>query len=320
MPDSEWPTIRPSDDDQFAARIQAEVVAAAERRRREDVNVARVEREIERAWAHVAPPGAAGAREELLLDRVDRLSLIDVDAPLGSRPGVKQVKGAIRKGTYWYLRYMSDQLNALHNVHARLLRRMDERLSQVEAAAGVDERVDGLVSASVTPGGEIGSLIAEKLDVANGPVVVAECGTGACVAALSSAGADAFGVSSDTQSVLSGIDAGIDLRVGDGAKALADAESGSLGAAVIGGSLQRRSISQLLAVVDDAVAAVGSGGWVAVVPEDLSSRSAVEVELLAGRGLSAAAWSRLFTSVGLSSEQVSHSEAGLDAVVIARRP
>ncbi len=132
------------EDDHFASRIQAEVVAAAEQRRREDVTVARVEREIERVWADVAPPGAAGDRDELLLDRVERLSLIDVDAPLGDRPGAKQLKGAIRKGTYWYLRYMSDQLNALHNVHARLLRRMEERLVEVESAVGIDDRIDGL--------------------------------------------------------------------------------------------------------------------------------------------------------------------------------
>jgi len=316
--DSDSPTTPPAAGDHFAARIQAEVVAAAERRRREDVNIARVEREIERAWAHVAPPGAVGPAEELLLDRVDRLSMIDVDAPLGGRPGVKQVKGAIRKGTYWYLRYMSDQLNALHNVHARLLRRMDERLSEVEAASGLDARLATLVSPAVAPGAEIGALLAAHLGAADGPVVVASCGNGECVGALNAAGRSAFGLDADPQAVLAGIDAGYDLRVADAGHEIANAEADSLGAVVIGGGLQRQAVSRLLGLCDAAVAAVGSGGVVAVVPEDAMSRSSVDGELLAGRGLSSAAWLRVFAGAGLEASSHAHGEAGLDAVVIAR--
>ncbi|MEQ8840648.1 MAG: methionine biosynthesis protein MetW [Acidimicrobiales bacterium] len=310
--------VPPLDDDHFAARIQAEVVASAERRRREDVNVARLEREIERVWADVAPPGAAGDAEELLLDRVDRLSLIDVDAPIGERPGIKQVKGAIRKGTYWYLRYMSDQLNALHNVHARLLRRMDERLTEVEAAVGLDDRIDQLATPAATPGGEIGELLAARLATVDGPVLVAACGEGRCVAALQDRGVPAFGVDTDAAAVLAGIDAGLDLRVGDATAELAAIEAGTLGAVVIGGAVARAGVSSLLGLLDQAVAAVGTGGAVAVVPENLAARAPVDAEFLAGRGLSAAAWVRAMAAAGLETELVAHGEAGHDAVVIAR--
>ncbi|MEZ5243836.1 MAG: methionine biosynthesis protein MetW [Acidimicrobiales bacterium] len=321
MPDSDSPTPSPADhDDHFAARIQAEVMAAAERRRREDVHLARVEREIERVWADVAPPGAAGPAEELLLDRIDRLSLIDVDAPVGERPGIKQVKGAIRKGTYWYLRYMSDQLNALHNVHARLLRRMDERLAAVEAAVGLDPRVDSLVGPAMPPSAAIGELLASRLADSPGPTVVAACGTGDCVGALQSAGVASFGIDTDADAVLRGIDAGLDLRVGDAARELASLETGTLGAVVIGGALQRGTVSTLLSLLDVAVAAVRTGGSVVVVPEDRATRTGVDAELLVDRSLSAAAWGRAMTAAGLTVEMLDHDQVGVDTVVIARCP
>lgn len=318
MSDSDFAPPSSASDGHFAARIQAEVVAAAERRRREDVGLARVEREIERVWADVAPPGAAGPTEELLLDRIDRLSLIDVDAPIGDRRGIKQVKGAIRAGTYWYLRYMSDQLNALHNVHARLLRRMDERLGDVEAATALDPRIDALVAAPAVPGASIGRLVAGRIDADRGPVLVGDCGDGGCVGALESAGLSAFGIDADADAVLAGIDHGLDLRVADPAGELAAFEADTLGAVVIGGRLQRRAVSALLALLDAAVAAVGDGGLVIVVPEDLGSREAVDAELLVGRGLSAAAWTRVMEARGLEVESVTHGEPGLDDVVVAR--
>jgi hypothetical protein len=321
VPDSDSPTPAPAaHDDHFAAQIQAEVMAAAERRRREDLNLARVEREIERVWADVAPPGAAGPAEELLLDRVDRLSLIDVDAPVGERPGIKQVKGAIRKGTYWYLRYMSDQLNALHNVHARLLRRMDERLARVEAAVGLDPRVDSLGGRAAPPNDAIGQLLAPHLSEGPGPVMVASCGTGDCVGVLQSAGVPCFGIDADAASVLQGIDAGIDLRVGDASTELASLEAGTLGAVVIGGGLQRGTVSTLLSLLDVALSAVRRGGIVVVVPEDRSAWTGVDAELLPARSLSAAAWERAMRAAGLDVEMVVHDEVGVDTVVVARCP
>jgi len=80
------PSAASEDAAAYIARIRAEIEADAERRRRQEPEIQRCEREIERAWIDVAPPGAAGEQGELLLDRADRLSMIDVDAPLGVKP------------------------------------------------------------------------------------------------------------------------------------------------------------------------------------------------------------------------------------------
>jgi len=44
----------------YIALARAEIEADAERLRRQDPELARRERELERAWVDVAPPGAAG--------------------------------------------------------------------------------------------------------------------------------------------------------------------------------------------------------------------------------------------------------------------
>jgi hypothetical protein len=319
-PDSTTPAPSDDDDRRFTQRIQAEIAADAERRRREDPELARVEREIERAWAHVAPPGAAGPTEELLLDRIDRLSMVDVDAPLGSRAGVRQVKGMIRKGTYWYLRYLGDQLNALHNVQARLLRRMDERLARIESTVGLERSLGELVEPASAPGRAVGEIVVAAIGSSPGVVMVASCGAGDCVASLVAGAVSAYGVDADPEAVLGGIDAGLDLRVADPAEHLDGLEPGSLAGVVIGGALQRGTVSGVVAVARSAAAACRSGGVVIVAPEALAERSTVDAELLAGRGVSAQAWARVLQATGATTELRPVDQVGLDAVVIARLP
>lgn len=308
---------QPSADDQFAARIQAEIMAAAEQRRREDPRLARAEREIERAWAEVAPPGAVGTTEELLLDRVDRLAMVDVDAPIGSKPGIRQVKGAIRKGTYWYLRYMSDQLNAFHNVQARLLRRLDQRIAALEAVAGLDRAVDGLVRPAPRPGRACGAAVAAALPD-GGRVLVVAAGQGDALAGL--AGVSAYGVESDAASALVGIDAGVDLRVDDPIDHLRSLEAGSLAGVLLGGAPLRCGPAAARALVETAAATCAPGGVVAVAVEDRSRWTEADRELLAGRGLAPDTWAVLLGPAAASVDIVPVDDDGIDRLVVARRP
>lgn len=304
--------------DQFAARVQAEIMQAAEERRRESPELARTEREIERAWAEVAPPGAVGSAEELLLDRVDRLAMVDVDAPIGSKPGIKQVKGAIRKGTYWYLRYMSDQLNAFHNVQARLLRRFDERISELESIAGVDRAVDELVVPAAPPGAGSGTALAGAI-AGDGRVVVLAAGAGASLGPLTEQ-LTAYGVEADPQVALAGIDAGLDLRVGDPVEHLSSIEADSLAGVLLGGSVQRCGPAAAIALVTAAAAALRPGGVVAVAVEDRSGRTEADRELLAGRGLAASTWAAVLGAQAATVEMVPVEDAGIEQVVLARLP
>lgn len=302
----------------FARRIQSEVEADAERRRREDPLLAREEREIERIWAQIAPPGAVGSREELLLDRVERLSMIDVDAPLGERPGVRQVKGAIRKGTYWYLRYMSDQLNALHNVQSRLLRRLDERVLRLEGAAGLGSMLDDLLGPPSAPGAAVGTRAAGVLADQTGPVLVASSGSGDAVAALTAAGVRAYGVDGDAEVVVRGVDAGLDLRVADPRVELQATEAGSLGGLVLGGFASRLMVAEIVEALDEAARVLGPEGVLVVAVDDPAARTGPHAELVAGLGVSPAAWALLAARHAVDVVEIEVDGGEVTRLVVAR--
>ena len=305
-----------TDPQAYINRVRAEIEAEAETRRRRDPELQRQEREIERAWIEVAPPGAAGSQGELLLDRADRLAMIDVDAPLGAKPGIRQVKGAIRKGAYWYLRYVTDQVNALNNVLTRLLRRFDERISALEDAAAVADGGD-LLDPVPEPGDAVADAVAGVLAGHPGRAVVLGCGGGALVRPLHAAGAAVHGVDVDALAILPGVRDGLDLRADDPATHLAGARAGEFGAIVAAGFVEDLGPAAARRVVEQATTAVGNG-TVVVATADPADRDVVERELRAGRGLSPATWAHLFERIGASVELVGTSDPRLRTLVVAR--
>ncbi len=296
-------------------RVRAEIEAEAEVRRRSDPELARREREIERAWVDVAPPGAAGAQHELLLDRADRLSLIDVDAPIGARSGVRQVKGAIRKAIYWYLRYVTDQINALSNVMTRLLRRMDERLEAVEHAVGLAADDTGLAGPVPAPSPETASRIADQFD--SGHVLVLSCGAGSAVAACVARGASAHGVDRDPVTVLPGVEQGLDLRAADPLTHLSSVETDSLDGVVLAGIVETLPLPSIVRMAEDIVRVLAPGGRLVVAVADPADREPVEAELRIGRGLSPAGWQRVLESRGFDARVTEVSGDRIRELVIA---
>gem|GEM_PF-783580 len=301
----------------YINRVRAEIEADAELRRRRDPELQRREREIERAWIDVAPPGAAGPQRELLLDRADRLAMIDVDAPLGARPGVRQVKGAIRKGTYWYLRYVTDQVNALNNVMTRLVRRLDERIAEVESAVHLDE-LDTLIDAPPEPSTIVADAVA-ALDWADGRIAVLSCGAGNVARALHDSGRQVYGVDQDALAILPGVRDGIDLRSGDPIVHLREIEDGTLGGVVLAGMVENLAPAVIWNVLNGALRAVGPGGVVAIAAASPRDRDLVESELRASRGISAETWAHLAERAGAVTEMVPTSDPRIAHVVVARR-
>lgn len=305
-----------TDSQAYINRVRAEIEAEAETRRRRDPELQRQEREIERAWIEVAPPGAAGSQGELLLDRADRLSMIDVDAPLGTKPGIRQLKGSIRKGVYWYLRYVTDQVNALNNVLTRLLRRFDERISSLEDAAAVAD-VGGLVDPVPEPDGAVADTVASILADHAGRVVVLGCGSGVLVRPLHDAGVAVHGVDVDALAILPGVRSGLDLRAGEPASHLAAARAGEFGAVVAAGFVEDLGPAAAQRVVEQAIAAVGNG-TVVIATGDPADRDVIDRELRVGRGLSPATWAYLFGRTGATVDLVETADPRLRTLVVAR--
>ena len=310
----------PDEPSAFVAMVRAEIEAEAEMRRRRDPELRRLEREIERAWVEVAPPGATGDQRELLLDRADRLAMIDVDVPLGDRRGVRQMKGAIRKGTYWYLRYVSDQLNALNNVITRLLRRLDGRLSDVESALQLGSNRE-LLSAPPQPSPDVAAAVAAIFSAAEARrVAVVSAGGGEVVAALHAAGIRCYGIETDPLLALKGVQLGLDLRAGSPFEHLAELNDGEIDGLVLTGEVENMAIAALWRTIGHARRVVASGGTVVVAAADPAHRETVERELRAGRGISSESWCHLFSRTGSDTEIVPSFDVRIPSLVVARIP
>ena len=306
---------RSSDPAAYIRRVRAEIEAEAETLRRQDPQLQRLERDIERAWIDVAPPGAAGSQRELLLDRADRLAMIDVDVPVGERPGIRQAKSAIRKGMFWYLRYVTDQINALNNVLTRLLRRLDERVAALEAdaaLAGTDALVDPVPEASAA----VSEAVAGAVAAAGGRGVVLGCGAGALVDSLAAAGTSVHGIDRDPVAV----QAGLDLRAGDPGEHLRDTAAGSLDLIVVARFVEELAPNAAHRLIRLATDALADGGTIVVVAADPGGRDVVEAELRAGRGLSPATWEHLFARAGLDATTVATTDDRIESIVVGRAP
>ncbi len=301
----------------YANRIQAEIEAEAEKRRRSEPEIERLEQEIERAWKGVAPD-AAGSSQQRLVDRVEQLSLIDVHAPTGQRPGASHVKRVVRKFTRWYMRFVVDQLNSLHYFQGRLLRGLDQRLTRLER----ESRLSGTVSEFVDPLPEadaaLCAAVANRLQSVDDPVAVVSCGGGAIVAALADAGIPAHGVDQTGAAIMAGANDGLDLRVGSPLKHLEAFADSTLGAVVLTRVVEHRGIVDAVHVVDEALRCVGPSGTVVVAVADPCIRTGPEAELLRGSGLSPQAWAHLLTRRGCVIETVEITGSRVETLVLAR--
>lgn len=299
-------------------RIRAEIEADAETRRRQDPDLARLERDIERTWMDVAPPGAAGDDPgELLLDRADRLALIDVDAPVGERRGIREVKGAIRKTIYWYLRYVTDQMNAFSGVLTRLLRRMNERLDHVEHVVGIYRDDRDLLDPPVAPSAATSAAIAQE--IGTGRTVVLSCGDGPVVAALDEAGGSAYGIDRDSVALLPGVERGLDLRTGDPQAHLVELETGSIDGLVLAGFVETLPVAMLVDLIDISLERLADGGRLVVAVVDPGDRSSIEAELRQGRGISPETWAHLLDRRGGTVRVVDAPGPRITRLVIATK-
>lgn len=277
-----------ADPASLTRRLQVEIEAEAERRRRRDPELARRERELERAWAAVSPPGADGDPDAVLLDRLDRLALVDVDVPVGSKPGIRQVKGFLRKLLYWYLRYLADQINALTGILTRFAHRVDARLRVVEEALDLDA-LDELIDPP-EPSTAVIAAVAAQIDT--GPVVVCTCGTGSLVAALDPALVP-HGIDPRPERLVEASRAGHDVRSGDPIEHLRGLPAGSVGTVVLTGIVEQLALGPARRLLELARRAVGEGGRLIVVAADPGRRDTVNRDLLVGRGLAPATWAHL---------------------------
>ncbi|MEM9200852.1 MAG: methyltransferase domain-containing protein [Actinomycetota bacterium] len=284
----------------YMNRVRSEIEAAAEALRHDDPELAERERDLRQAWIDVAPPGAAGDERELLLDRAEVLSVIDADAPLGTRRGARELKWGTRKLTYWYLRYVTDQVGAFSNVLVRLLRRLDERVTDLEHSLGLAD-TDDLIDAPSGPSAVVVDAVAD-LAPSSGSAIVLSCDDGAIVAALQRRGLATVGVDRDPAQVLRGVKTGLDLRTGDPVRYLSTLPTTSVEVVVLAGFIEDLIPAAVWNQIADAREVLAPGGLLVIAASDPAQRSAVERDLRFGRGVAPETWRHLLARAGADTE------------------
>lgn len=299
-------------------RVRAEVEAEAEERRRRDPEVARLEREIERAWADVSPPGAAGPENEQLLDRAEQLAELDAEVETGTRPGVRSVKAVIRKLTYWYFKYLTDQISVFARALLRVLRHLDGRVNQLEQAIGMYADDAELHCPPPEPSAATAVAVAEV--VGPGRCLVLSCGEGAIVNAIEQRGGNVYGLERDPRRILAGVRRGLDLRSVEAFKHITQIPDDALGTIVLAGVAETLPIPTLWRLIGESDRALSETGTLVVAVSDPTRRDSVEAEIRAGRGVAPSTWQHLLVRAGFAAHIVPAPGPRITELVVAQRP
>ncbi|MDE0066867.1 MAG: hypothetical protein OXN44_08330 [Acidimicrobiaceae bacterium] len=314
---------------EYVKRVQADITEEARRRRASNPTLMVQEQEINQAWTRSAPSAAAVGRDAVspaevtehvahLLGCVDDLSLIHVDAPVGKRRGVRQVKGAIRLLTRWYLRYLANQISAFNHFLVDFLRSAEQRIARLEGDARAAEIMGEFVDPVPEADPVLGRAVADQLSECEGPVAVLSCGSGQIVSALVEAGVTAHGVDDSVDAVSDGVDEGLDLRAAAPLDHLSRIADGSLSGVVLTRFVERRGPVELTTLIDEALRCVAPSGRIVVAVADLGARSGPEAELLRGLGLSPQTWAHLLGKRGCVVEESELTGARVTTLVTAR--
>ena len=338
-----------------ANSLVGEIKAEAEQRRVRDPELARIEQEIGKVWVRVVANHAKGPPANSLLEQVEGLAFVNVDAAVGGRRSIRQAKRAVRKVTRWYLRHLTDQVNSFNNFLCRLVREMDQRLAGLEkqslelhqGMSGVEKQVlaldqrmsdvdsrlsefetetraANLLSGLAVSPPEADTRLAEELTLhlsaVEGSVAVVSCGTGGIVAALCQSGICAHGVDVTAAAIEPGATEGLDLRVAPLLEYLGSFSESTLAAVVLTREIEHKRTNELLELLDEAIRCVAHGGMVVVAVADPNTRTGPTAEVLRGCGFSPALWAVLLGQRGCAVETIDVAGSRVDALVLARTP
>jgi SAM-dependent methyltransferase len=306
---------RPSgelDHELLLAEIYAEVV----RRRASGELPADLERQLDQAFAEVAPPGAVGDARTVLIERVQRSSFIEPRVPLDDlRPPVSQVKRVLFKLMAWYVHFVTDQVSALGGAVAAALRGHEDRLVALEQGgtevpAKLRSRLDRLPERPPHP--DLLRLVTESLAGTQGRVVVGDFGDGSVLRALRAVGVDAYGTEPRPSRLPSALREGFEIRPTTVLEHLEVLGADRLAAVVLVGSPVERSVPLAQARLAEAAARVirpGGSLLVLSTTPDAWLRGDLEplADLAPGRPLRVATWAYLLTEAGLAGVATHHA-------------
>jgi hypothetical protein len=258
------------------------------------------ERELDRIFDAVAPPGATGPGLEAALTRAERAAVIDPVGPVASRfPGVAFARRGLRKLLAFYVEHVVRQVTAFGVMIVRSVRLLGERVDAIEARSPVTD--PRLAAVGVPVSSDLGlaawrDLIVKLCSPVTARVLHAECGDGAIVVALQEASVDAYGVDPRGDAASLADDRGAEVRTMAAIDHLRAVPAGALGGLVLSGCVERLAVGDLVELVDLAARSLAPGAPVVLVSRapDSPDLDPIAVDLAPGRPLHPETWAFLF--------------------------
>ncbi len=300
----------------LAAEIEAEVRA----RRAAGEYPPGFERELDRLFDRFAPPEVSNDFDAAL-ERAEDLVIVDPVIPVASRsPVLGAVKRIMSKLLGWYHVWLAQQISALATAINTALRLLGGRVVDLEHVTGDIARARG-VGARIAARRDDAAWQAQVTDAlrgCTGRIALVECGDGALLGSLVSAGLDAYGVEPRASVADAALARGLEVRIDDGAAHLHAVGAAALGGLVLRGLVERAALGELLLLVDAAAAKLAPGGRLVVCSLQRHAwgrdATAAEADLVAGHPLHPDTWHAVLPEQGFVDVQV--QAAGADAYVV----
>jgi methyltransferase family protein len=323
MPEAGAPAFDSTND--LTRDLMADIEREVRARRRAGQFDDDYERELDRIFDAVAPPGASGSGLEAALARAERAAVIDPVGPVASRiPGVALVRRVLRKALAFYVEHVARQVTAFGVMIVRSVRLLGERVDAIEARSPVTDPRVARVAVPVTSDLDLAAwheLALKRFAPVSGRVLHAECGDGALLVALCDAGIDAYGVDprGDAAAVADEHDA--EVRTVGALEHVRAVPAAALGGVVLSGCVERLAVGDLVELVERSATALAPGA-----PLLLTSRAAgdahadpIAADLAPGRPLHPETWVFLLGRAGFEDVEAHVADAGGSYAVTATR-
>jgi len=304
--------------------VIAEIHAEAARLRR--VSDGGLEAELDAAFRRHTPPDIDTASTADAFAQLDALTAVSIPVPDSApRPGRAEWKRTVLRvigkvlgaeAVARLVRMATSEITAFNAAVVRVLRRVDARVGVLESRVGEPTAAVRTAAEQAVPPPARDEAVRAVLGVLGAPggrVLHAGCARGELVRALTAAGVSAYGV--DTRRVLhvEALREGLDVRSDEPAAHLASLPARALGAVVLDGTLDSRSVDEQVAMLDAAVRATAPGGRVVVVLSERHGPAAVAADLSGGHPLLTATWHHLLS---LRTTVVHEVDAGGIALIV----
>jgi hypothetical protein len=304
-------------------QVRREIEAEVRARRAAGVYPPGFERELDALFDRFAPPEASESFDVALTRAEEKVALEPVIPTASRNPALLVVKKVMSKLIGWYHIWLVQQVTALGATITHALRLLGRRVIEIERATGEVARARAELAA-VVPERDDESWSASVLAAmrgTSGRVVVAECGAGDLLFALTAGGVDAYGVEPRAVVADEAVARGLEVRVDDAVGHLGAMAKHAL-AGVVLRATERLSAGERLALLDAVAERIRPGGRLAVcsvAPEAWGDPdTAVEADLAPDPPFRPATWEALLARRRFADVTVERAGAGGYVVVATR--